>query len=125
MPSLVKAEETFDDLEPFVDHWQRRLGMYCVTGYSRCAGQRADRAVSRMSPPERVPCRRTFSRMMVLADGRVTTCDQDFRGIQTVGDLNTQTVETIWHEAARLNAIRTTVIGEAPLCAKCEEWHRP
>jgi hypothetical protein len=124
VPSMVKANETFDDLEPFFDGWQRRLGAALVTGYSHCARQRPDRAVTGTAPPQRGVCRRVFSRLLVLADGRVTTCDQDFRGVQTIGDLADHSLRDLWRHD-RLAAIRGDRLDGLPLCPKCEEWHRP
>ncbi|MBK8267453.1 MAG: SPASM domain-containing protein [Planctomycetes bacterium] len=124
-PSLVKARETSEELEPFVDTWQRRLGMYVVTGHSHCAGQLASRSISSLAPPSRGPCRRVKDRAVILADGSMTTCDQDFRGMQKIGQIGDQTLSTIWRESAGLSSIRSCVVGEPPLCATCDEWHRP
>lgn len=124
VPSLVKAAETYDDLEPFYDTWQRRLGAALVTGYSHCAGQRPDRAITSTAPPHREPCRRARSRTMILADGRMTTCDQDFAGRQTIGRIGEQNFAELWR-SARLEAIRQAAVADTPLCGSCGEWHRP
>ena len=124
VPSFVKSSETLSEMESFVDTWYRRLGTAVVTGYSHCAGQRPRRAVTETAPPERVVCRRVFSRMMILADGRVTTCDQDFAGRQTFGRLPDNTLNALWR-SEMLQGIRTRICGDAPLCPACSEWHRP
>lgn len=125
VPSFVKANETFDDLEPFVDTWQRRLGMYLVTGYSHCGGQRADRAVSCLAPPQRTACRRVRTRMLVLADGTIAGCDQDFRGVQPIGRIDDTLLRETWQRAPMYGELREKTVASAPLCANCEEWHRP
>ncbi len=124
VPSFVKAEDNVHEMEAFYDHWQRRLGACLVTGYSHHAEQRPPRAVTSMAPPKRTVCRRTLSRAMILADGRVTTCDQDFAGRQTIGRLDESPLSELWH-SARLKAIRENRFDQAPLCPKCDEWHRP
>lgn len=124
VPSLVKAHETLDDLEPFVDHWQRRLGTYVVRGASHYAGQQPDRAVTSMSPPRRQPCRRVMSRMMILADGTVTTCDQDNAAKQKVGRITDASMTDLWRSDL-LNAIRIGRHESCSLCPRCDEWHRP
>jgi len=124
VPSLVKALETFDDLEPFYDTWQRRLGAVLVTGYSHCARQRPDRAVTSTAPPHREPCRRVRSRALILADGRMTTCDQDFAGRQAVGRVGDQDFAALWHGVG-LEAVRRETVAHGPLCGSCDEWHRP
>lgn len=125
VPSMVKAVETFDDLEPFVDTWQRRLGMYLVTGHCHCAGQRPRREVTAVAPPVRTACRRVFSRAVVLADGHMTTCDQDFRGVQAIGRISDRLPRELWLESSHLCSIRREVIADTPLCGACDEWHRP
>jgi len=124
VPSFVKARENLHEMEEFFDRWQQRLGSALVTGYCHCAGQRPRRAVTSMAPPQRGPCRRVFKRLLVLADGRVTTCDQDFAGKQTVGSLADAPLGELW-QAARLAAIRSGDHARQPLCPACEEWHRP
>jgi radical SAM protein with 4Fe4S-binding SPASM domain len=98
--------------------------MALLTGHSHYAGQRADRAVMCMAPPRRGICRRVFSRAVVLADGRVTTCDQDFAARQTVGHLAEQPFAELW-QSDRLAAIRSDAVADQPLCASCAEWDRP
>jgi len=65
---------------------------------------------------------------MVLADGRVTACDQDFAGKHAVGRLSTQGIGEIWRGAA-MEALRANHrIGDydaLELCRGCDEWHRP
>ncbi len=124
VPSFVKCNENLDEMEPFFETWQRRLGMVLVTGHSDFAGQRMRRAVTSMSPPRRTACRRLASRIVVLADGRVTTCDQDYRGVQALGRLPDATLMDLWH-GRRLVQIRTNNLSDAPLCATCGEWGRP
>ena len=124
VPSMIKANETLNDLEPFVDMWQQRLGTLVVTGYSHCAMQRPLRTVTNMAPPLRAPCRRVFSRALILADGRMTTCDQDFAGKQTVGRVDETPVRELWRHDD-LAGIRANDHPKMPLCPKCDEWHRP
>lgn len=124
VPSFVKSEDNVHEMESFYDQWQRRLGACLVTGYSHFAAQRPMRSVTRTAPPKRGVCRRTLSRTMILADGRVTTCDQDFAGQQTIGRLDDSPLSELWH-SARLKAIRENHFDHAPLCPKCDEWHRP
>src|SRR5690606_2920435 len=124
VPSMIKARETLDDMESFVDRWQQKLGMYLLSGASHYAQQRPARAVTSMTPPGREPCRRVFSRIVVLADGAVTTCDQDYAGKQVVGSLGDSTLRDLWNAPA-LAAIRAGAHEACALCPRCDEWHRP
>lgn len=151
VPSMVKCRENLGEVEPFFKHWQARLGMVLITGHSDYAGRRQSRAVTSMTPPHRGACRRAASRVSILADGRVTTCDQDFAGVQIIGTLaagaprgeseaplrgeaealhrGQQTAAesilmNLW-TGESLNRIRRGDFAAAPLCASCKEWHRP
>lgn len=124
VPSFVKANETLHELETFFDTWMRKLGMILVTGYSHRAGQLDRRAVGTTAPPRRGVCRRTLSRLMVLADGRVTTCDQDFAGRQAVGSVRDSTLLELW-QSNSIGSIRSGDWSAMPLCPSCDEWHRP
>ncbi len=125
---LLKTRETTDDLEAFYDHWINRTGSAMIAGPSHYAGQWPDHAVIPMSPPTRSPCRRIFQRTMVLADGRVPACDQDFTGRHALGNVADTSLAAIWQGPA-FQAVRqshlTRTYGALPLCAACDEWHRP
>lgn len=128
VPEMTKTSDNVHELDDFHDGWLRRQGAVSITGYSHCGGQCEDRSVINMAPSPREACRRIRSRCLVLADGRVTTCDQDFRGLHTVGSLAEQTLGVIWRGAV-LNRIRDAHregrFDPTPLCAACDEWHRP
>ncbi len=136
VPEMVKARQTVAEMPAFYDGWIRRVGAVGIAGYSHCGGQLPNHAVMSMAPPTRHPCRRLRSRCVILADGQVTLCDQDIRGGAALGRLigDRQRGETIdalgslwrgdaWqavraaHDAAQLSSL--------PLCAACDEWHRP
>jgi len=124
VPSMIKAKETLHEMEAFVDGWTERQGAVLLTGYSHFAGQLPDRSVSRVAPPRRVACRRTFSRTTVLANGMITTCDQDFAGRQVIGDVRLDSLGSIWRGDA-LSRLRRDDRSCAALCNACAEWHRP
>ena len=128
LPHLTKTTDNIDELDDFFDGWVRRIGWAVIEGYSHHAGQLPDRAVIDMSPPLRAPCRRIRTRCTILADGRLTLCDQDFTGLSTVGSLHETSLSDLWH-GDLLQAARTHHeagrYDDLPLCAACNEWHRP
>ncbi len=125
---LLKTADNLDETEAFYDHWIIKAGTAVLGGPSHYAGQWPNCAVMDMAPPARTPCERLFSRLMVLADGRITTCDQDFLGRHALGSLTEQSLGTIW-TGPRLAAIRqghfAGLYDTMPLCPACGEWHRP
>lgn len=128
VPEFTKSRDNVMELDDFHDGWLRKMGAVTISGYSHCAGQCEDRRVINMAPPTREGCRRIRSRCVVLADGRVTMCDQDFNGLQSIGQLGEQSLEQIWRGANFENirkAHRDNQFNVNPLCTVCDEWHRP
>jgi len=127
VPDLTKSRDNVDELEAFYDGWIREVGAVSVTGYTDRAGQCEDRRVMNMAPPTRFPCRRLRSSCVVLANGTVTPCDQDYRGAMGLGDLARQELASIW-QGERFTRIRQAhddgAVGELSRCASCSEWHR-
>ena len=125
---LLKTAGNLDEMEAFYDHWILKAGAAMIGGPSHYAGQWPNRAVMDMAPPARTPCVRLFSRLLVLADGRVTACDQDFQGRHPVGSLTDQSLRAIW-AGPPMAAIRQNHLAgrydAMPLCPACGEWHRP
>ncbi len=125
---MIKTAATMDELEPFYDHWVRKVGTAVVVGPSDYAGQWADLAVMNMASPNRTPCERLHSRATVLADGRVLLCDQDFTGRHAVGSLTESSLSALWTEPGMSAARQAHGAGRydaLPLCPSCREWHRP
>ncbi|MCH7721687.1 MAG: SPASM domain-containing protein [Planctomycetes bacterium] len=65
---------------------------------------------------------------MVLADGTVTACDQDYAGKYAVGRLSAQGIGDIRRGAAMATlraSHRTRAYDALQLCRGCDEWYRP
>jgi len=128
VPEMIKISETLDEIEAFYDHWLDVCGSAVLTGPSTYGGQWPDLAVMQMAPPTRFACSRLFDRTLVLADGRVTFCDQDFAGRHAVGSLADAPLSGLW-TSREFQTVRKSHIGGSydgmPLCPACFEWHRP
>lgn len=128
VPEMTKTRDNVCELDDFYDGWIRTIGAAAISGYTHYAGQLEDRSVMDMAPPGRVACRRLRSRCVVLADGRVTMCDQDFNGTIAIGSLHEHSLAELWRGAA-FSALRSAHeagrFDANPLCNACNEWHRP
>jgi radical SAM protein with 4Fe4S-binding SPASM domain len=116
------------ELEQFYDHWTAKTGSAVIIGPSHYGGRREDFRMMSMAPPARRPCERLFHRIMILSDGRVVACDQDFTGAHAVGSISDRSLSSIW-KGAELQALRESHLAgrydTMALCPACEEWHRP
>ncbi len=132
VPELTKSLHTMDDMDAFFDGWIRTSGWANMGTGGHYAGQVEDLRPMPMSPPSRTPCRQMMRRSLVLADGRVTVCDQDFKGRYTVGDvsggdMSGSSLSDIWRGSAMEKARSQQIEGHCdsiPLCTSCDEWHR-
>lgn len=127
VPDMTKSRDNVDEMEAFYDGWIGRLGAVTITGYTDRAAQVEDRRVINMAPPTRRPCRRLKSHCLILADGRVTFCDQDFRGLSVAGDMEGVDLSSIWlgEQYRRIRAAHDDgTVDALTLCAACTEWHR-
>ncbi|MCB9849474.1 MAG: SPASM domain-containing protein [Phycisphaerales bacterium] len=128
VPQMTKAATNVEELDVFFNGWLREQGWATIAGFSHFSGRLPDLTVVDMAPPHRQACRRLTSRCVVLADGRVSACDQDFTGELILGDLAGESLRDIWAgPAARKLRARHLAgeLGDFPLCAGCSEWHRP
>lgn len=127
VPVFTKCGANLAEMEAWYDQWLRAVGSAAVVGPSDYAGQVPDHAVADMSPPKRRPCTRLESRMTVLCDGRVVSCEQDVLGRQVIGRVGEQPLGDLWRRG--YSATRADhAAGEwskHPLCTACREWHRP
>jgi len=128
VPEMIKTPQTLEVMESFYDYWVQRLGWAVIRGYSDRAGQLPDRSTGSLAPPKRLPCRRIFKSMLILADGTVTACEEDFLAKTPMGNIAQQPILDIW-QGPQFRALRQAHTGQEltnyPLCQACRQWHRP
>lgn len=127
VPRFMKCRENLDEMEAWYDAWLRALHCAVIAGPSDYCGQIADTACVDMAPPLRRACWRIQSRAMVLCDGTVVSCEQDFAGRSPMGKLQHESLQSIWiNQFAGLRAAHAQGnYSLNVLCEKCREWHRP
>ncbi|GGK06741.1 hypothetical protein GCM10010123_40630 [Pilimelia anulata] len=66
-------------------------------------------------------CARPFTEFYVTHDGRAVLCCQDWGYREVMGDLNTETIEQVWH-SERYAAVRARLLRRerTGLCAGCD-----
>jgi hypothetical protein len=126
-PTFVKCRHNLAEMEVWYDQWLKALGTAVIVGPSDFGGLIADIGVADMSPPQRKACARLWSRMTILSNGRVVTCEQDAAGRQVVGDAATQPLSEIWKRGlgAPRDSHHKGCFSSLSVCAACREWHRP
>ena len=125
--SLTRCAATVGEVEGFFERWIRATGSAVIRGYNDFAGEMPADALPNMTPLIRSACRRLANRMTLLADGRVTVCEQDFAGRGGFGDWRRDDLTNLWASAS-LAPVREGHSRESwnglPLCGACGEWSR-
>jgi radical SAM protein with 4Fe4S-binding SPASM domain len=126
VPIFTKCQANFAQMEAWYDQWLRALGSSVIRGPSDCAGQVPDVAMADMAPSGRRACGRIQSRLMILSDGRIVSCEEDVAGLQALGRLGEEALADVWRK--RFETLRDDhrkgEWNRHPLCARCREWHR-
>jgi len=125
---MTKTDATLSEMEAFYDHWGSRTGSALIVAPSTYGDQFPDLSVMNMAPPTRTACERIFNRAIILADGRVPLCDQDFVGRHLAGSLADQTLASIWTGQTMRDLRQRHLennLDTTPLCRPCTQWHRP
>jgi hypothetical protein len=127
VPVFTKCRKNFGEMEAWYDRWIQAAGSAVIRGPSTYGGRIAETSVADMAPPGRRSCQRLSSRVTILCDGRIVSCEQDALGEQTLGRLGEDSVARVWQEKfSRLRADHLrSQFERLPLCAGCGDWHRP
>ena len=127
VPTFMKCRQNMAEMEAWYDQWLRAVGCAVVRGPSDCGGQIPDVSVADMTPPKRKPCTRLASRLTILSDGRIVSCEEDVLGRQVLGQVGRDSLQEVWSKAfGTLRADhRELKLDARPLCGNCKEWHRP
>jgi radical SAM protein with 4Fe4S-binding SPASM domain len=127
VPVFTKCRENVGEMEAWYDQWIRAVGSAVIRSPSTCGGRIAEVAPADMTPPGRRPCQRLASRLAILSDGRIVSCEEDVLGEQTLGRVGEDSLSEVWRERfERLRADHAAGrVGARAVCAQCREWHRP
>jgi radical SAM protein with 4Fe4S-binding SPASM domain len=127
VPTFVKTKENLAEMEGWYDHWLRSVDSAVILGPSDFAGLIPDVGVAAMDPPCRRACARLASRLTILSDGTLVTCEQDILARQPLGNISRDSIRSIWTKgmsAFQLDHAQGNW-NRHSACAKCREWHRP
>ncbi len=127
VPVFTKCRQNIAEMEAWYDQWLKALNCAVLRGPSTFGGLIADSGVADMTPPGRRTCSRLASRITILSDGRIVSCEEDLVAAQTLGHVATDSISAVWTTGlANLRSDHQQKQWAAhPLCATCNEWHRP
>lgn len=125
---FVKLRENLEEMEEFWRFWESRGAHPLIQKSNDFAGRFPLERVSDLSPLDRIPCWHLRRGMVVLADGRVPVCKQDWDAEHPVADLTKVPVAEAWAALEPYHEENTrqgwTAPGALnPRCGSCDEWY--
>lgn len=121
---ILKINETESYLDKFYDFWEMEKISIILQKQNTFIGELEDRTYSDLSPLIRTSCWHLQRDLVVLGDGSVSFCKQDYNGENKVGVLSENSVSEIWElkkkfflDDYKLNYCKN------PNCEKCDEWY--
>ena len=127
VPAMTKTAATMADMEPFYNQWRKKGAVSFLTGFNYYCGYCEDINVMNMAPPARSSCNQLFGTMMILTDGTVVQCCEDFKGELPIGNVFSDSISDIWQfEPIKnlRNEQKTLNFDNNELCRKCRHWFR-
>jgi hypothetical protein len=97
-PRIQRRAESYEDIDPFFEHWSRMLGTAIIDGPIPFdpTDERAVDPLASARAPERVAYRELHRRMVVLSDGSVPISELDLHGERTIGNVDSGAVLELW-----------------------------
>ena len=121
---VMKINETESYLDKFYDFWEMEKISIILQKQNSFIGELEDRSYSDLSPLVRTPCWHLQRDLVVLADGNVAFCKQDYNGENKVGSLAENSIFEIWNSKEKffLDDYKLNYCKN-PDCEKCDEWY--
>lgn len=126
--SAVETEAHKPGMQAFVDFWQPKVNRVRVYTEHSSDGNPGSLTEELPDFEARKPCFKPFNDMIVYWNGQVAVCNHDWTRMVNgtpLGDLNKDTIHTVWHSDAYTNLRRqhmeAALEGVRP-CEKCDHW---
>lgn len=126
--STVEIEEYMPEQGKFIEFWKKYVDIVRVYYEHDDNGKFRNVEVQRLleeEVPERKPCRKLFTDLLVYWDGQLALCNYDWRGGLQGLNLNKMTIEEAWnsklYEQLR-EAHNNDEIADDIMCQNCQHW---
>jgi spiro-SPASM protein len=118
----VRMQDNEDVLEQFYREWKKKTDNLIIQKYDHFAHFIPERKITDLSPLRRLPCWHLKRDLSVFIDGTVPLCKEDVKATRKMGNIFTDSLETIWKkgEAVYLDHIKENYPA---LCKECDEYY--
>jgi radical SAM protein with 4Fe4S-binding SPASM domain len=121
--SMVDNHLTDEEKEKFFHDWEDRCDYIAIEemhGWS--AGFSQDTTPDSTNVTKKIVCPFPFYTMGINFDGQVSACQEDWKMLNIVGDLNKQTVAEVWRSLKRVYFLEEHLLRKRdtlPACSDC------
>lgn len=114
------------DKKPFIKKWLKhvdRVRIYAehsTIGYGDVTNEHKNIEIS-----ENLPCTKPWNDMVVYWDGKIGLCNHDWNNKSPFGDLNNQTIVSVWNgdEYKKIRGLHTVGLRkQVETCKDCDYW---
>ncbi len=118
----VRLQGKEDDMEKFYRTWKTSKAKVIIQKFDHFCGFLPPQKATDLSPLKRRPCWHLLRDMSILIDGSVPLCREDLKRTFTLGNVFTESLETIWN---RGQAVYREHLAQNynNLCAECDEYY--
>ena len=96
---IIRMSRNEHEIAEFVEYWKKKADRIAVTNIGVTAGSREVLSLSLREHKRtgRRPCSQLWQRLSVYWDGTVNACCNDFDGFLTIGRIDKDHLQDLWH----------------------------
>lgn len=119
---MVRMDENEGEMLQFYDQWDSDGAQVIIQKYNTYLGILPERSQADLRPLDRQPCWHLMRDLVVLQNGDVPRCKQDFNASFLLGNLNSDPIEKLWkgNEKVYLDHCAGTYDQD---CSICDEYY--
>lgn len=123
---MIRQELNYDEWENFRRYWGDYVQLQDTVDYKllhNWGGQLRGHESDFGDPTN--PCVALWSLMCIFADGRVPMCNVDYNNQRPLGDINIQSIESLWRSSVQHSRRALHLEGQRAklgLCKNCNAW---
>jgi hypothetical protein len=119
--SIIDQPKAQHEIAEFQQFWSRIVEDVVLRRFHDFMGAATDK--EQITLPARAPCRCLWSRFNVNSEGIVSVCFNDWDGKSVLGDLNNETIQSIWQHDVYRDLRQSHLVGKPKgICANCNDW---
>ncbi len=128
--AIRELKENAHELASFAAHWNKILkkpDFVMSIRYDSWGGHESREHDIYEVPTKRLPCMKLWNTVIILADGRLVTCNAMFDGQMIMGNTYKSRIEEIWNSKKYYELRQKHIEGkyeEIAICVQCDDWCR-